>query len=81
MVDLSQNFSEFSPNPEQLRSVLSSPEGQALIRLLQADGGAGLRQAAAALRSGDEAGVKAALTPLLAGTEAEALTRSLEGKL
>ena len=81
MVDLSQNFSEFSPNPEQLRSVLSSPEGQALIRLLQADGGAGLRQAAAALRSGDEAGVKAALTPLLAGTEAEALAQSLEGKL
>ena len=81
MVDLSQNFSEFSPNPEQLRSVLSSPEGQALIRLLQADGGAGLRQAAAALRSGDEAGVKAALEPLLAGTEAEALAQSLEGKL
>lgn len=81
MVDLSQNFSEFSPKPEQLRSILSSLEGQALIRLLQADGGAGLRQAAAALQSGDEAGVRAALTPLLAGTEAEALTRSLEGKL
>ena len=39
MVDLSQNFSEFSPNPEQLRSILTSPEGQALVRLLQADGG------------------------------------------
>ena len=70
-----------APNPEQLRGLLTSPEGQALIRLLRADGGAGLRQAAAALRSGDEAGVREALTPLLAGTEAEALTRSLEGKL
>ena len=73
--------SRLAPDPEQLRCLLTSPEGQALVRLLRADGGAGLRQAAAALRSGDEAGVKAALTPLLAGTEAEALAQSLEGKL
>ena len=81
MVDLSQKISKSAPDAAQIRTILASPEGQALIRLLQADGGAGLRQAAAALRSGDEAGVKAALTPLLAGTEAETLTKSLEGKL
>ena len=81
MVDQSQKISKSSTDLAQLRGLFMSQEGQALIRLLQADGGAGLRQAAAALQSGDEAGVRAALTPLLAGTEAEALTRSLEGKL
>lgn len=81
MVDLSQNFSEFSPGPEQLQSILTSPEGQALIRLLQADGGAGLRQAVAALRAGNTEGAKAALSPLLTGTKAEALAQSLERKL
>ena len=69
------------PNPEQLRQILNSPEGQALLRLLQADGGAGLRSAAEALRQGDGAGVRAALSPLLAGTKAEELTRKLEAKL
>lgn len=70
-----------APDPEQLRQILSSPDGRALIRLLQADGGAGLRRAAAALQAGNAEEAKAALSPLLAGTDAEALTRSLEGKL
>lgn len=69
------------PDPEQIRRLLSSPEGQALLRLLQADGGAGLRAASEAMRRGDPEGVKAALDPLLTGTEAGTLTRSLEGKL
>ena len=70
-----------TPSPEQLRTLLTSPEGQALLRLLQADGGAGLRTAAEAMRAGNLEGVKSALSPLLAGTEAETLTRSLEEKL
>ena len=74
-------FPHQAPDPEQLRQILTSPEGQTLIRLLQADGGAGLRQAAAALQAGNVEEAKVALSPLLAGTEAEALTRSLEGKL
>ena len=69
------------PDPEQLKRLLAGPEGQSLLRLLQADGGEALRAAAEALRRGSTEGVKAALTPLLAGTEAEALTRSLEAKL
>lgn len=69
------------PDPEQLKRLLAGPEGQSLLRLLQADGGDALRAAAEALRRGSTEGVKAALTPLLAGTEAEALTRSLEAKL
>ena len=70
-----------APSPEQLRRLLTSSEGQALIRLLQADGGAGLKQAADALKAGNTEEAKAALAPLLAGTEAEALAQSLEGKL
>ena len=81
MLDASQKFSNSTPDPEQLRRLLKGPEGQALLRLLQADGGAGLRAASTALRQGNVEGVKAALSPLLEGREAERLTRSLEGKL
>lgn len=81
MVGSSQNFSHSSPSTEELRRILSSSEGQALMRLLQSDGGAGLRAAAEAMRKGNLEGVKSALTPVLAGTEAEALSKSLEGKL
>lgn len=81
MLDRSQKFSNSAPDPAQLRRLLSGPEGQALLRLLQADGGAGLRAAAEAMREGNPDGVREALGPLLAGTEAEALTRKLEAEL
>ena len=69
------------PDPEQIKRLLNSAEGQSLLRLLQADGGAGLRAAAEAMKRGNVDGVKAALSPLLAGTQAEALSRRLEEKL
>ncbi len=81
MVELSKNLSETSPDPEQIRQLLTSPEGQALIRLLQSDGGARLQTASKAIQQGNVEGFKEALTPLLAGTEAERLARSLEEKL
>lgn len=81
MVGSSQKISNSTPDPEQIRSLLTSQEGQALIRLLQADGGTGLRQAANALRRGDAEAAKAALSPLLAGTQGEALTKALEEQL
>ena len=81
MVGASQKISNSGPDPEQLKVLLTSPQGKALLRILQADGGAGLRAAAEALKKGDQAGVRAALSPLLAGTEAERLTRELEGTL
>ena len=39
--------------PGQLQSVLGTQEGKRLLQLLNRDGGAALRQAAAAARSGD----------------------------
>lgn len=81
MVGSSQKISNSAPDPEQLEKLLTSQEGQALLRLLQADGGAGLQKAASALRRGDAEAAKAALSPLLAGTQGEALTKALEDKL
>ena len=69
------------PDPEELRRILSGPEGQALLRLLQADGGAGIRAASAALQGGDMDAARAALTPLLEGTDAEELTKRIEAQL
>ena len=81
MLGRSQKISNSSPSPEQVRKLLTGPEGQALIQLLQADGGAGIRAASAAIQSGDMEGAKAALSPLLAGTDAENLTKKLEEQL
>ena len=87
MLGRSQKISNSSPgrsspaDPDQIKKLLASPEGQALIQLLQADGGAGIRAASAAIQSGDMEGAKAALSPLLAGTGAETLTQKLEEQL
>ncbi|MBQ1372454.1 MAG: hypothetical protein IIY70_05930 [Oscillospiraceae bacterium] len=81
MVGPSQKISNSAPDPEQIKRLLTSPEGQALIRLLQSDGGAGLQQAASAIRRGDTEQAKAVLEPLLAGTQGEALSKKLEEQL
>ena len=61
-------------DPVQL---LKSPEGQKLLQLMQKDGGAALRKAAAAAKNGDHAAVKASLEPLLQGTDAQSLAEKL----
>ncbi len=76
-----QGASSPQPSAEEVRRVLTSPEGQALLRLLQADGGAGIRAASAALQGGNVDAAKAALTPLLKGTDAEELTKRIEAQL
>ena len=84
MVGENQDFSKNSNiplSPAQIRKLLSSPEGAALIRLLQKDGGKGIQTAAASLRRGDPEGAKAALAPLLEGTDGEALADRLGGSL
>ena len=63
----------------QLRRVLSSPAGKQLLQLLAANGGAALRQAAAAAAQGDHARAFALLRPVLETDEAQALLRQLDG--
>lgn len=81
MVGPSQKISNSFPDPAQVKRLLESPEGQTLLRLLQSDGGSGLRQAAESLRRGDAQGAQAALSPLLAGTQGEMLAQRLEEQL
>ena len=76
-----QDFSKIPLRKEQISRILTSPEGQALIRLLQQDGGKGLRQASESLRRGDASGVQAALSPLLENPESARLADQLREKL
>lgn len=74
----SQKIPQFST--EQVRQILSSPEGRQLIALLNRDGGKGMQQAAAEYRKGNLAGAQEALKPLVQTAEAEALLKKLNGK-
>ena len=59
------------------RRILGSKEGRALLKLLNQDGGAMLRQAAAAFQSGDMEKAKQLVTPLMESSEAQALIKEL----
>ena len=74
------NFSDFRFSQEEIRRVLSSPEGKQLLGLLTKDGGSRLRQAADALRSGQQDEAKQLLTPLMQTDEAKTLVRKLNGE-
>ena len=63
---------------EDLRLVLTSPEGQKLLALLRANGGSALDQAAQAAGRGDYAGAQALLAPMLRDPEAAALVERLK---
>lgn len=64
---------------EQLRRILSSEAGRALLALLRADGGARMRQAAEAVRQGEHARAQEILQPVLQTEQAQALLRALHG--
>ena len=65
------------PDPAQLRRILGSEAGQQLLRLLAS--GNGERQAAAAIKAGDQAQAYALLQPILDTEQAQALLRQLHG--
>ena len=67
------------PDPAQLRRILGSEAGQQLLRLLASGNGARLRQAAAAIKAGDQAQAYALLQPILDTEQAQALLRQLHG--
>ena len=74
----SSNPPQFSA--EQIRQVLTSPEGKQLIALLNRDGGQQLRQAAEAFRRGDMAQVQALMQPLTQDREAAELLKKINGR-
>lgn len=63
------------------QKIISSPEGQQLIKLLSADGGAAMRNAGAALKSGDQAKAQETIAPLLNSAQAQQLMKALEKAL
>ena len=64
-------------SPAQLLAKLNSPEGKKLLALMQKDGGSALSKAAAAANAGNYSQVQAILSPILSGTEAEKLAKTI----
>lgn len=63
-----------------IKKVLGTKEGQALLRLLSQDGGKTLRQAADALKSGNAARAQELVKPLMQSPDAAALIQKLNQK-
>ncbi len=63
-----------------IKKVLGSPEGQALLQLLNRDGGTLLRQAAAAVKSGDMEKAKQLVQPVMESRDAAALIEKINRK-
>ena len=77
-MDQKSSFPSFSET--DIKKVLGSKEGQALLRLLNQDGGARLRQAANALKSGDTALAQEIVKPLIQTEDAAALIEKINKK-
>lgn len=67
-------------SPEQVRRVLTSPEGKRLMALLNRDGGKRMQAAAAEFQKGNAAGAKDLLKPIMEDPEADELLQKLNGK-
>ena len=63
-----------------IKKVLGSKEGQALLRLLSRDNGKILQEAANALKAGDPARAKSIVQPMLQNEEAISLLDKLSKK-
>lgn len=77
-MDQKSGFPSFSE--ADVRKVLGSKEGQALLRLLNKDGGTALRQAAEALKSGNAAKAQELVKPIMQTPEAAALVNKINQK-
>lgn len=73
-----QNNSQISA--QQLKALVSSPEGKRLLALLQRDGGENARRAAEEYKSGNVAGAQALLQNVMRSQEASDLLRKLGGR-
>ena len=64
-----------------MEKLLGSPEGRELIRVLNQDGGKTLREAAGAMKAGDEQRMKDTVAPLLKSPQVLKLMAQLERSL
>lgn len=63
-----------------IKKVLGTPEGQALLKLLQKDGGNALRQAARALQNGDTKTAQDLVRPIMESQDAAKLIDKINRK-
>ncbi len=70
-----------SEQQKNVQKILSSREGQQLIKLLSGDGGTALKQAGSALKQGDSQAAQAIMAPLAENPEVQRLLKSLEKTL
>lgn len=63
----------------QAMRLAQTPEGQQLIRMLQASGGTDLQKAMSSAASGDYTAAKQALSGILSNSEAQKLLRQMGG--
>ena len=69
---------QLKSNPAALRSLMQSPDGQALLRMLtQGDQGAGLQQAAQAAARGNPAQITEMINRLMQSPEGAALVERI----
>ena len=73
-----QNNSQLSA--QELKSLVSSPEGKRLLALLQRDGGETARRAAEEYKKGNVAEAQAMLKEVMQSQEANDLVRRFGGK-
>lgn len=71
------NFPTFISQRLTVKRQLTSPEGQKLLQLLNQDGGKRLRQAADALKKGQQETAKKILAPVMETEEATRLVKKI----
>lgn len=72
------NYPTFSD--ADIKRILGSREGQALLQILMRDGGTALKQAANALRAGNSAKAQEIVKPLLSSEDAAKIMEKLTRK-
>ena len=77
-MDHNASFPTFSES--DIRKVLGTAEGQALLKLLNRDGGTLLKQAAAALKAGDVEKAKKIVQPVMESRDAASLIEKINKK-
>ena len=71
-------FSDHTFTDADVKKILQTKEGLQLLQLLSKDGGARLKEAAAALKKGDTAKFQSILNPVIQTREAQTLLEKLD---